>query len=57
MRERPQGEGLGVGASLSDYNPHLSQPAQPGGGPLRALVHGPQARQKKKENPRRVPPN
>ena len=53
----PKGKALGVGAPLSDYNPHLPQPAQLGGGPLRALVHGPQARQKKKENPRRVPPN
>ena len=47
---------MGVGASLSDYNTRLPQPAQLGGGPLQALVHGPQARQKKKEDPLRVPP-
>ena len=52
----PKGKALGVGASLSDYNTHPSQPAQLGGGPLRALGYGPQARQKKKEAPRRVPP-
>ena len=32
----PEGKALGVGASLSDYNTHPSQPAQPVGGPLRA---------------------
>ena len=32
----PEGKALGVGASLSDYNTHPSQPAQLGGGPLRA---------------------
>ena len=47
----PKGKALGVGASLSDYNTHPSQPAQLGGGPLRALVHGPQARQKKERTP------
>ena len=45
------GKSLGVGASLSDYNTRLPQPAQLGGGPLRASVHGPQARQKKREAP------
>ena len=42
---------MGVGASLSDYTTHLPQPAQLGGGPLRTLVHGPQARQKKERTP------
>ena len=47
-----------LGAQRSgSQNSCLSQPAQPVGGPLRALVHGPQARQKKKEDPCRVPPN
>ena len=32
----PKGKALGVGASLSDYNTHPSQPAQLVGGPLRA---------------------
>ena len=34
----------------------LPQPAQLGGGPLPASDAGPQARQKKREDPRRVPP-
>ena len=51
----PEGKALGVGASLSDYNTHLPQPAQLGGGPLRTLVHGPQARQKRRSPPRRAP--
>ena len=47
-----------LGAQRSgSQNSCLSQPAQPGGGPLRAWDTGPQARQKKKEDPRRVPPN
>ena len=32
----PKGKALGLGASLSAYNTHLPQPAQLGGGPLRA---------------------
>ena len=52
----PQGEGFGGGKAPSRLQTHPSQPAQLGGGPLRALVHGPQARQKKKEAPRRVLP-
>ena len=51
----PEGKALGVGASLPDYNTHLPQPAQLGGGPLRALVHGPQARQKRRSPPCRAP--
>ena len=42
------GKSLGVGASLSDYNTPPPQPAQLGGGPLQALVHGPQARQRRR---------
>ena len=52
----PQGEGFGRGNDPSRLQTHPSQPAQLGGGPLRALVYGPQARQKKREDPRRVPP-
>ena len=45
-----------LGAQRSgSQNSCLSQPAQPVGGPLRALDYGPQARQKKREDPRRVP--
>ena len=41
-----------MGAQRSgSQNSCLPQPAQLGGGPLRTLVHGPQARQKKKEAP------
>ena len=39
----PKGKALRC-ASLPVYETHPSQPAQLGGGPLRALVHGPQAR-------------
>ena len=51
----PEGKALG-GNAPSRLRNHPSQPAQLGGGPLRASVHGPQARQKKKEDPLRVPP-
>ena len=53
----PRGEGFGGGKSPSRLQNHPSQPAQLVGGPLRALENGPQARQKKREDPRRVPPN
>ncbi len=46
-----QGEGFGGGRVPSCMRNHLPQPAQPVGGPLRALVHGPQARQKKGRTP------
>ena len=52
----PEGKALGVGASLSDYNTHPSQPAQLVGGPLRAVGYGPPARQKKTEDLPRVLP-
>ena len=46
-----------LGAQRSgSQNSCLSQPAQLGGGPLRALVYGPQARQKKR-GPPQGPPN
>ena len=52
----PQGEGFGGGKAPSRLQTHPSQPAQLGGGPLRALVHGPQARQKKERPPAGSPP-
>ena len=46
-----------LGAQRSgSQNSCLPQPAQLGGGPLRALVHGPQARQKRRSPPAE-PPN
>ena len=47
----PRGEGFGGGKNSSRLRNHLPQPAQPGGGPLRALENGPQARQKKRGPP------
>ena len=47
---------MGVGASLSDYNTRLPQPAQLGGGPLPASDAGPQARiQKERDTPKDIP--
>ena len=47
----PRGEGFGGGNAPSRLRNHASQPAQLGGGPLRALENGPQARQKKGRTP------
>ena len=47
----PKGKALGVGRILPVYETHPSQPAQPGGGPLRTLDYGPQARQKRRRTP------
>ena len=47
----PQGEGFGGGKDPSRLRNHLPQPAQPGGGPLRTLDYGPQARQKRRRTP------
>ena len=50
----PKGKALGVGASLSDYNTHPSQPAQPGGGPLRAWDKWAAGQAEKKRTPYRI---
>ena len=47
----PRGEGFGGGKDPSRLRNHLPQPAQPGGGPLRTLDYGPQARQKRRRTP------
>ena len=47
----PRGEGFGGGKNPSRLRNHLPQPAQPGGGPLRTLDYGPQARQKRRRTP------
>ena len=51
----PRGEGFGGGKNPSRLRNHLPQPAQPGGGPLRTLDYGPQARQKRGREPRQAP--
>ena len=53
----PKGKALGVGITLPVYKTTPPSPPSWGAGRYGRWIHGPQARQKKREDPRRVPPN